>query len=135
MSSIETVFSSGLDQLLTFSIGASAGIVGLALAKRAVEYAKSFVGFSDPFSYVHNVEGVESGDFDGFAFRYNGMYFQDESELNDYLLDQNDPNREANYEAFLRDTGYYDQSNVDRYLDDALSDDSASAYDDHEQSY
>ncbi|WP_025201054.1 hypothetical protein [Brucella melitensis] len=113
MSNIETIFSSGLDQLMTFSIGASAGIVGLALAKR----------------------GVESGDFDGFSLRYNGMYFEDESELNDYLLDQNDPDREANWQAYLRDIGYYESSGVDSYIREALANDSASAYDDHEQSF
>lgn len=135
MSNIETIFSSGLDQLMTFSIGASAGIVGLALAKRGVEYAKSFVGFSDPFSYVHSIDGVESGDFDGFSLRYNGMYFEDESELNDYLLDQNDPDREANWQAYLRDIGYYESSGVDSYIREALANDSVSAYDDHEQSF
>ena len=116
MNELSSVFSSGLEQLLTFSMAAASVIIGLATAIRAIDYAKSFVGFSDPFSYVHSIDGVESGDFDGYSLRYNGVYFQDESELNDYLLNQNDPD-------------------LDRYLDDALSDDSASAYDDHEQSF
>ena len=47
MNELTTIFSAGMDQMLTFAIGACAGIMGLALSIRAIEYAKDMIALSD----------------------------------------------------------------------------------------
>ncbi|ASV83211.1 hypothetical protein CES85_3990 [Ochrobactrum quorumnocens] len=88
MNDLVGVFSSGVSHLFTFSVGAGAAIIGVSLATRAIEYVKSFIGMSDPFSYVSNIDGVEYGEFGDFSIKYGGLYFESEADLNDHLLEK-----------------------------------------------
>lgn len=51
------------------------------------------------------------------------MYFEDEYELNDYILDKKDKDSEENWKEYLREIGYYEQYGVDRYIREEIEKD------------
>lgn len=103
MNELTTIFSQGMSQMLTFTLGASAGVVGLALAIKAIEYAKDLISLSGDeriglglgdhhgyFDYVFELEGVEiESHEDGSYLLYDGLAFDDASDLNNYLVHRN----------------------------------------------